>query len=363
MNKHQFSIISNLFFPKDPAYLRLKMSIRTLISVIIGAAISIPLGMLAMAMASVGALFLSIAIYGYSYREKAKYAAIGSIALITCFAIGIVIKPNFWVSSSILVVSAFFAFYLRRLGAAFTMITIFAWMMLFLAVLITVPTPMLWLACAGIAISTVIAAITNLLVFPEKRSLVFLENFTTHLRLNAQSLSWLIQHLRNHGNKKLFREFLRPLRQQASALLMENQMISGELLSRKFEIGKIADEMLMWQYNLSKAIGNLNDSLYSIFYENKDKDVEDELVSIIRQTLSDILDVTTTISINKGKIGVNFPTTHPNIDKQLKCFQDALIRYDFGTHTNVIYFYNCYTSTERYWQVLSSIRKFHATSS
>ena len=118
----------------DPAHLRLKMATRTLISVIIAAAISIPLGSkISLIIAALGGLFLSISIYGYTRKEKILFGIIGGFSMLAFFAIGILSRHIFWLYSPLLVITSFFAFYCRRFGPAFAAFPIFSWMMLFFA--------------------------------------------------------------------------------------------------------------------------------------------------------------------------------------------------------------------------------------
>ena len=362
MKSPLFIAITNVFYPKDPAYLRLKMAVRTLISGLIAVAICIPLGVFAMIMVAFGVLFLAPTIYGHTYLEKIKCAVIYGLVLLACFSVGILVEPNFWVSSSFLAVGAFLTFYLRRFGDAFSNITIPAWVMLFLPVLFHFKTTDQWISCAGLAISIPVITIVSLLVLPEKKYAAFLDNFSHQLQLNVRLLNWLVKQLRQHGIQVKFRKLLLPLRESVAEILTGNQMISGEMDVRHLEIAKLADEILLWQYTLSKTLGTLLDSIFYIFFENTDKQIEEELTEHICLALSALASMTQSIKIINNKIHIQEKNKNTQASTQIAALKQALTTYSYKEHVDIVYFYNCYTCIEQYFEVLSSIRETHAVS-
>ena len=351
-----------LLFAPDPAFLRLKMATRTIIAVIIAAAISIPLGKLSMITACLGALFLSIAIFGYSTKEKLKAAAIGGASIVAGYAIGIVCKQYFWISSPVLIIAAFLAFYVRRFGPKFAMFPIFSWMMIFIAIIFPLTQSQMWLSLSGVAISVLVAAIINVTILPEKRLSLFLDNFASHLHLNHSVLTWLNKHLLKHEGRKSFRAYLMPRREKAGQLMLDNQIISSELFTRNHCTSNLSHEMLLWQYDLSKAVGILIDSLCIIFYENKEKIIGQNFLPIIRQSIRGLSQITNEIKVEKKHFLVHFPKNVTDIDTLLEAFQQELCQFKLGEKPELIYFYNCYTSLERYWITLKQLREFNATS-
>lgn len=344
----------------DPAYLRLKLATRTFISAIIAASIAIPLGFLAMAMAIFGSMFIAAAIYGRSYLEKLKYAAIYSTVIVVCFSIGTLISVNFWISSPILIVSTFLAFYVRRFEMTPSKISIPALVLILLPVLYDISTSVLWIGCAGLAIG---CPIVTLLILPERKSAIFSDNFTHQLQLNVKLLNGLIDQLQQHVLKVKSKKIIHPLKERVAATLIANQMISGEFNARHMEIAKLINEILTSQYHLSKALENLMDSINYIISENTDQQIEKELSNSICQILSTLVNMTESIEVINYEIHLKNANASTQTDTTIALFKQTLTQYSYKEHTNIIYFYNCYTSIRLYWDVLSTLRNVHATGS
>ena len=354
--------ISHVFYPKDPAYFRFKMAIRTLISAAIASSIAIPLGFRAMLISILGSMFISATILGHTWLEKLKHAAIFGATILTCFAVGVLVSVNFWVSGSFFIVGAFLAFYVRRFGRIPSMISIPATVLLFIPTLYDTTPGVLWIAFAGLAISVPVAAIVNILLLPERKNDVFLENLADHLRINAKLLSWINEQLQQQDVEIDSRKIFLPLSASVAEILTGNQMICGEFNAKKVSIAKQASEILQCQYSLSKAIGNLLDDIFYLTSEKTEKHVENVLTDSICQALSALASITESIIIINNKIQPQQTDENTQVDTTIKQFKQTLSKYNYKEDVNIIYSYNCYTSIELYWQALSNIRNIHANS-
>jgi len=355
-------IMIKLLIQPDPGFIRLKLAFRALATCVIAAAICLSIGKLAILTAILAGMFAQTAIYGNTTYEKFFYGLLMTFCFSAAYAIGVLSRDIPFLADALMVIGGFFVFYCKRFGPAFMVMPLFTWVIYFMATIFQVPTLEAWLGISGIAIASGIAVFISLFIFPDRKNLLFIDRIKKHLSLNEAMLIWLKQSLTHtpQNPKQAFRKHFFKKHHKTLELLTDNLALANTFTDDEHNRKKNIDNFLMYEAAMMKANGMLGDSLRSLFCDQPSP-AEQEILASLKSIICQLTAVLHQLRLDKKNLKLYFPKHLPNIDERLDALKTQLCVKQKSSQTDLIYFFNCYTSLLHYWKNLYALRSINVT--
>lgn len=346
-----------LIFAADPGRIRLKLATRTLLSAVAGGAAGFLLGPFSVILAVLAGLFCQMSIYGYNAKEKLLHGLVVTLTFCACYSLGTLSKNWTYAPDALLVIAAFAAFYCKRFGPSFAMFPIFSWIMIFMATIFKLPEKAAWMGVGGVALGCAIATVISLVILPERKLELFRRLVIKHLHYAHDTLYWLRKSLLKPTTLDDYNTYLKPKRLTVIELLTQNQTIISEYSLRNKAHSQYLEQFLQYEYSLSKAINIAIDALKSFYFAKSQILINPELRKHLCGLLKSLAHIVDHITLDKD-LKLTFKK-NVDIPSQLNAFKTCLIQFDIKEQPDLIQFYNCYTSLERFWYNLDALRNLH----
>lgn len=344
----------NRLITTDPGRLRLKLAIRTTLSSIIAGAICSIISPFCVIVGVLSGMFTQMAIHGYNAKEKLSHSLLMLVTFSACFALSALCKHTLILSDTLLVIGAFASFYFKRFGPRYTLFPLFSWVFIYLASIFTIPFSTNILGTAGAAIGAIVAGIVSITILPERKLKLFVDQVGRHFELGYQTLKWLRTHIRKPTTMKEYTRLLRPRRLEVIKILTDNQTIVSDYTLKNEKYSSYLEAFMLHEYSLSKAMNILIDALKEIFFSATKTEHSEKLTQHLCRLIAGLATSVRKLSINDD-LSLNFPKHLPNIPAELDAFKKTLTEKTLEDEPDIIHFYNCYTSIERYWHNLNAL--------
>lgn len=249
--------IYNYLYAKDPAFIHLKHGVKTLIALVIVAAIMSPVdNRVAQFAAGFAAGFAMQGIRGDNKMAQFKIMLLAIACYFTAYGLGTLVQQYPVAKAVALTTLGFFALYVRRFGPKFALFPIFVWIFCFLGALFPAPTN---LAAAlqetfALIIGFTVAILVMLFVFPTNPRQFYLNNLNQFYRQYTSTLVWL-RRLLSSGISDQFDTHREQVRNKLLDLTNINQTIVSTLIKAEPTLDHTLEKLMVAQYALMKASG------------------------------------------------------------------------------------------------------------
>jgi len=249
-----FQYITRKLWEEDPGYFRLKQSFKTLVAIFLLMCITYAAPMEVKLLSAMAAGFSMQAIIGDTRYEHIKFIFIAFPVYFICYLIGYFSKNSALISSNILIILGFLVVYVRRFGPGFFFGPIIAWIFCFLGMLLPVSLRQYWLVITALLLGLSVSALVFLFIFPERKKMLYFENFDIFLKDYANSLQWLAHILIHHTTIEKYRQDKTALKDHLFRLTTVNGDIAQNQTNSDSPYAARLTYLYTKQYALAKVL-------------------------------------------------------------------------------------------------------------
>lgn len=270
--------------------MRLKSALKVVTAVTVCTLLLLQSNIVALVCGGQAAAFCILSIQGKRWWDKLLFLGGMGAAFITCYTLGLLVRPHALLTALSFVMVSFLAIYVRHFGEKFLLFPIFAWVMFYLAIIFpTTGLNMDYTCILGILVGCASAGLVHFLIFPQTKAVHFYHQLALFLGVSQGILESLSTSFRHQPVLAQLKRAQKNYNQQLHHRLLANQA-DLELFAK---ISSTHDtprlhKLYVLQYRIAKALEMMLDSRQKFLSLPMTKSLEQNLQASLELVVSEL---------------------------------------------------------------------------